>query len=358
MAKNKNTNPLLERLRAISKIPEADSLEDSKILGDPEMVATEVPMINVALSGQWDGGLASGSTILAGPSKHFKTSFGLLMAAAYLKKHKDSIILFYDSEFGSPKSYFQSFGIDASRVFHVPITNIEQLKFDLVAQLSALKRGDKVVIMVDSIGNLASVKEVEDALKESSKADMTRAKALKSLFRMITPLLKLKDIPLISIAHIYMTQEMFSKPIVSGGTGLYYSSDNIWIIGRRQDKDDEGVQGYHFIINVDKSRFVKEKSKIPVSVSWEGGIQRSSGLLDIALEGGYLIKPKNGWYAPYNPTTKKEIGKATKEDNTKDMSFWQPIIDETDFKAYVEKRYRMSTSDMLKTAPVIDPDEE
>jgi hypothetical protein len=192
-------------------------MADSKLFGTKEFVQTEVPMINVALSGSIDGGLSSGLTVLAGPSKHFKTSFGLLMVAAYLKKHSDAVCMFYDSEFGSPQSYFTSFGIDPSRVLHTPITNVEELKFDLVSQLQNINRGDKVIVMIDSIGNLASKKEIEDAINEKSVADMTRAKALKGLFRMVTPMLTLKDIPLLAVNHTYKEQSLYPKDIVSGG---------------------------------------------------------------------------------------------------------------------------------------------
>ena len=102
------------------------------------MTPTDVPMVNVALSGSVDGGLAPGLTVLAGPSKHFKTSFALLMAGAYLKRHPDAVMLFYDSEFGSPQSYFEQFDINIDRVLHTPITNVEELKFDLIGQLEAV----------------------------------------------------------------------------------------------------------------------------------------------------------------------------------------------------------------------------
>jgi len=84
---------------------------------------------------------------------------------------------------------------------------------------------------------------------------------------MVTPYLTMKNIPLLAVNHTYNTIEMYSKAVVSGGTGVVYSADNVWIIGRQQDKDGSEVKGYHFIINVEKSRFVKEKSKIPISVS-------------------------------------------------------------------------------------------
>ena len=194
---------IMDKLKKNSKVKETSILSDSKFFTEQDMVPTDVPMMNVALSGSTEGGLAPGLTVLAGPSKHFKTSFGLIMASAYLKKYPDSILLFYDSEFGSPQSYFENFDIDTSRVLHTPITNVEELKFDIVNQLEIMERNDKVVIMIDSVGNLASKKELEDAINEKSVADMSRAKALKGLFRMCTPYLNMKDIPLIAI-KIYL----------------------------------------------------------------------------------------------------------------------------------------------------------
>jgi len=349
---------LLERLKKASKIDGAEVMADSKLFGVKEFTRTEVPMINAALSGSLDGGLTSGLTVLAGPSKHFKTSFGLLMAAAYLKQNPDAVCMFYDSEFGSPQSYFTSFGIDPSRVLHTPITNVEELKFDLVSQLQNISRGEKVIIMIDSIGNLASKKEVEDAINEKSVADMTRAKALKGLFRMVTPMLTLKDIPLLAVNHIYMTQEMYSKPVVSGGTGIYYSADTIWIIGRQQDKDGDEMKGYHFIINVEKSRFVREKSKIPISVSWEGGVERNSGLLEVAVDGGYVVKPQVGWYVAHDPKTNKDLSKKLRADQTFDDSFWNAIYEKTDFKEYVKNRYSMGHKEMLTTRKEVGPEED
>ena len=163
---------IMDKLKTNSKIKETQILAESKFFTESDMVPTDVPMINVALSGSMDGGIAPGLTVLAGPSKHFKTSFALIMASAYLKKYDDAVLLFYDSEFGSPQAYFENFDIDTSRVLHTPITNVEELKFDMIAQLEGLSRGDKVVIVIDSVGNLASKKELEDAINEKSVADM------------------------------------------------------------------------------------------------------------------------------------------------------------------------------------------
>lgn len=345
---------IMDKLKKNSKLESTEVLSKSKFFTEQDMIPTDVPMINVALSGSLDGGLTPGLTVLAGPSKHFKTSFALVMASAYLKKYPDAVMLFYDSEFGSPQSYFESFDIDTSRVLHTPITNVEELKFDLVNQLEMITREDKVVIVIDSIGNLASKKELDDAMNEKSVADMTRAKALKGLFRMSTPYLTMKDIPMIAVNHTYQTMELFSKAVVSGGTGVYYSADNIWILGRQQDKKGTEIQGYHFIINVEKSRYVKEKSKIPITVSWEGGIQRYSGLLDIALAGNYVGKPSNGWYCKVDKSTGELLDPKVREKDTMTAEFWKSILEETDFPEFVKNHFTIGYKSILGDIDIID----
>jgi RecA/RadA recombinase len=353
---------LRDKLIKNSTIEFTDTLADSKIFTKKDMIPTSVPMINVALSGTVDGGITPGLTMLAGPSKHFKTGFALLLASAFLKKYKDGVILFYDSEFGTPQSYFNAYGIPFDAVVHTPITDIEELKFDIMKQMKDLQRGDHVMIVIDSIGNLASKKEVDDALEEKSVADMSRAKQLKSLFRMITPHLSLKDIPMCVINHTYKEIGLYPKDIVGGGTGSYYGSDNIWILGRQQDKDAEGINGYHFVINIEKSRYVKEKSKIPITVSYEGGINKWSGLLDIALEGKFVAKPSNGWYQRCNPETGELTGnKMRVADIVDNKDFWMTVFKETDFADYIKKKYSLSNNTIMNNddeLPVGETDED
>jgi len=493
---------ILDKLKKNCRIKEADILADSQFFNNDNPVSTEVPMINVALSGALNGGLLSGTTLLCGESKHFKclgpntpitiykkeyekiqttykqlhellgqdpnieyfvkshtgnytkilaicqkksntysidfdngvsfvagdkhsfmnmidqsvctdelipgeriktltgstkvvarydfkedqdvydimvgdphwytndeqhgiihhnTSFALLIASAYLKKYPDAALIFYDTEFGSPQSYFSSFGIDLNKVLHVPIKNIEELKFELVNQLEQIDKKEKVIIIVDSFGNIASKKELDDALNEKSVADMSRAKALKGLFRMITPYLATKDIPLLGICHIYQDMGLFPKSIVSGGKGLYYAADNIWMIGRQQDKVGTEIQGYHFIINIEKSRFLKEKSKIPISVSWEGGIEKWSGLLEVAKELGYVKNEKQGWWCAFDPATQTALTGNLRAAATMTKEFWQDtIFAKTDFADAVKKHYTISLKYMLPSdkEPIEDADSD
>ena len=330
---------IMAKLKKNSKVSGTSVLSQSEFFNEKEITTIDVPMLNVALSGRVDGGLTSGLTVLAGPSKHFKTSFALKMAGAFLDANPEAVMLFYDSEFGSPQSYFTNFGIDTDRVLHTPVMNVEELKFDLIAQLESLDKEDKVIIVIDSVGNLASKKELEDAINEKSVADMSRAKALKGLFRMTTPYLTMKSIPLIAINHTYKEIGLFPKDIVSGGTGIYYSADNIWILGRRQNKTGTEVTGYDFIVNVEKSRMVKEKSKIPISVSWDGGIERYSGLLDVALAGGFVVKPSNGWYQLVDTESGEVVGSKVRQKDTLESEFWSDLLKNQRFLDFVQNQY-------------------
>lgn len=208
---------LLDKMIKTGTVKGAAVFADSKFFNERDHVPTDLPILNIAFSGSLKGGLLSGLTVIAGMSKTFKTMLSLYCMKAYMDKYPEGIAILYDSEFGITPEYIASFGIDTSRVLHIPVKDVEELKFDLVSKLDEIDAKDKVFIMVDSIGNLASKKELEDAQNEKSVADMSRAKSIKSLFRIVTPYLTTKDIPCVVINHIYQTQELYSKAVVSGG---------------------------------------------------------------------------------------------------------------------------------------------
>jgi RecA/RadA recombinase len=326
-------------------------LADSEIYNrkQTDVIVTEVPMLNVAFSGELDGGMSAGVLQIAGPSKHFKTGFSLLMARSFLKKNPDGIILFYDSEFGSPASYFSAFGVNSDQVVHSPVMSLEKLRHDLITQLEGLTDKDKVFILIDSIGNTASDKETEDALKkDASPADFTRAKTLKSLFRMITPRLIMKNIPMLVINHIYMTMEKFAKAVVGGGTGSVYNSDNIWIIGRQQDSDDDGLNGWKFVVNIQKSRFVKEKAKFVLGVNFEDGIDKNSGLFEEALEAGFVAPGKKGFYVEVDDDgVPAEIGRR-KSDFETNQGFINRLLTSERFKEHLRTKFKIGNGAVIE----------
>ena len=338
---------LLEKLQKAGTIKQAAILSNSPFFNAKDCIQTNLPILNVAFSGSLSGGLVPGLTVFAGASKSFKTLLGLYCMKAYFDKYPDAVALVYDSEFGITPEYLSSNGIDTSRVIHIPIEHIEMLKFDVVKRLEEIKRGDKVILLVDSLGALSSKKEVEDALDEKSVTDMTRAKAIRSLLRIITPHLTMKDIPCIIINHIYQTMELYSKAVVGGGTAVMYSANQIFIISKSQEKDGSDLVGWNFTINIEKSRFVREKAKLPFTVKFEGGISKWSGLLDIALESGHIIKPSNGWYSKVNMATGELEDKKYRLKDTENKDFWSSIILDKTFDEWIKRNYQISNGTLL-----------
>lgn len=338
---------LLEKLQKVGTIKQAAILSNSPFFNAKDCIQTNLPILNVAFSGSLSGGLVPGLTVFAGASKSFKTLLGLYCMKAYFDKYPDAVALVYDSEFGITPEYLSSNGINTSRVIHIPIEHIEMLKFDVVKRLEEIKRGDKVFLLVDSLGALSSKKEVEDALDEKSVTDMTRAKAIRSLLRIITPHLTMKDIPCIVINHIYQTMELYSKAVVGGGTAVMYSANQIFIISKSQEKDGSDLVGWNFTINIEKSRFVREKAKLPFTVKFEGGISKWSGLLDIALESGHIIKPSNGWYSKVNMATGELEDKKYRLKDTENKEFWSSIILDKTFDDWIKHNYQISNGTLL-----------
>lgn len=338
---------LLEKIKKNSTIKETAILSESKFFTKKDMIPTPIPALNVALSGRIDGGFVPGLTLFCGPSKHFKSMFSLIMAKAYMEKYPEAVMIFYDCEFGTPLAYFDSLNLDKERIVHTPIMNMEEFKFDIMNHLQNISRGDRVIFVVDSLGNMSSKKEMDDAIEGKSVQDMTRAKQMKSIFRMITPYLVKYDIPMVAVNHVYMTQELYSKPVVSGGTGVYLSADNIYILGRQQEKDGSGLAGYNFIINVEKSRHVREKSKIPITVKFDGGLSRWSGLLEMALESKHVVKPSNGWYSRVDGETGEVEEKKWRIKDTDCKEFWMPILTSKSFQDWVKNNYQVANGSII-----------
>lgn len=354
MAKKSNSAFLERLMKNSDQVFKAVASESKYLKNTKPLCVTSVPMLNVALSGDIDGGLYSGILTIAGESKRFKTMYALYMLADFQKQNPESIGIFYDTEFGSNESYFDLCGVDMTRVLHIPITCVEELKTEVSKQLDDLytskKSGEeisKVFMIIDSVGNLASRKEINDALEGKEVADMTRAKQLKSFFRIITTQLKLLDIPLICINHIYKSQSFIPEEIVGGGTGGTYGSDNIWIIGRQQDRSttgDKEVLGYSFIIKVKKSRFIKEDSKIPIRVYWEEGLKHYSGLSDLAVEFGLIKETKQG----RSPAYEYEGVTVLAKDIDSDEAFWSAIFENTDMKERIRTKFKIDGKTKLE----------
>lgn len=317
---------------------------------------TAIPVLNLIFSGLFSGGLHGGMTVFAGPSRHFKTNFGLVTMKAFLDADPENYVMFYDSERGLSKTQLEEHGIDMSRVVYDEITYVEDVAQKMTSLLNDLEKKAKIMFFVDSVGNLPSLSELEKAVDGKITADMQRAKTIKSFCRLVSGSLKFKEIPCVVIAHTYNTLEMFSKPVVSGGTGLQYSPDNVILISRSQEKDENDVfAGWRFNLLAEKSRFIQERSKFSVTVTYEDGIHRFSGLIGLLVEfgmveeirisrrKGYSLKLKNG----------KEL-QTTDEMVDRDEKFWETVFKETDFQKMVEMKYALGKQDGVLSEETVE----
>jgi hypothetical protein len=225
------------------------------------------------------------------------------------------------------------------------VEHVEQLKFDFVKKLEEIKNGDHVFFMVDSIGQISSKKEVEDATNEKSVADMSRAKAIRSLLRLVTIQLAMKNLPCFLINHVYQEIGMFPKTIIPGGTAVTYSANQIFVITKSQEKNGDELAGWNFTLGVHKSRYVREKSRLPFTVYYNEGIRKYSGMMDIAIELGAVVKPSNGWYSRVDLDTGEIEPKKWRIKDTDSDEFWDQVLKSERFKESVKNRYLLSTTE-------------
>lgn len=135
-------------------------------------------------------------------------------------------------------------------------------------------------------------------------------------------------------------------------SGAVYSSDWIIIVGKQQEKDGTDLVGFNFVLNIEKSRFVREKSKIPLEVRFDGGIGRWSGMLDLALESGLVVKPSNGWYSRVDSATGEVEEKKFRRADTDTTEFWAPIIKNKKFHDWIESQFKLSESKMVDDSDI------
>jgi RecA/RadA recombinase len=315
--------------------------------GTEDLITTSLPTLNIAYSGDIKGGLSSGITIMAGESGSGKTIICWLTAKAFQEKYPDGVVMFYDSEFGTPPEYLKALNIDTDRVIHIPTYNIEQLKFDLVSRLEEITRKDKVFVIVDSLGLLASKKEVEDAENEKSVADMSRAKAIRSLFRIVLPHISSKGVYSMFVNHTYDETGLFPKKILGGGTAVKLVANTAIIVSKSQEKDGTELAGFNVHLNIFKSRYVREKARLSMLLRFDGGFDQFSGIVELAIEAGLIIKPSNGYYQFVDNETGELLysGKKFRLKEIETAEYLVPVMRMEKFKRHIRDSYCLANDD-------------
>lgn len=143
--------------------------------------------------------------------------------------------------------------------------------------------------------------------------------------------------------------------VVTHNTGLYYSANQIFIITKSQEKDGGELSGWKFTINIEKSRYVKEKAKLPFTVLYDSGVQKWSSLFDLAMESGHIIKPKMGWYQLVDPNTGEVSEKNYRQkDIEANNEFFETLVKDDHFQDFIEKRFKLAASQKTEEK---EPDE-
>lgn len=338
---------------------------DSKYLESQDYrFKTNIPALDIALSGDIvDGGMSKGVLMLAGKSKHFKSKYGVILMAEFLRNNPDAVAIFYDNEGGTRKSYFRAHGVDLKRVIHIPFMNIEELRNDMVQKFEKWPEGKKLFIFIDSLGTAGSKTEMDNALEGEVKEDMKRAKVIASMMRLISPYHIVKDLFSVIINHTYMSMGQYTKEMMGGGGKAELIASDIWFFSKEElkeassenaeGKDTKVTYGNKFWINISKSRVVTAGRRIPVIVEYSGGLAKYTGMLEIAESLGVVTirsGGNKGNVAEFCDTTTGELVNApVKErwngdellnpDIARNEEFWERVIATTDLRNLILDEY-------------------
>lgn len=262
-----------------------DELNSAEISG---FYDTGSYLLNAGFSGNFDGGVPSNKiTVFAGEEATGKTFFVLNILHSFLKKYPNGIVVYNDTESAVTKDIFESHGIDSSKIMVVEPETIEDFRKYAIQILSKYKETPKeerppMIIVLDSLGNLGSRKEMLEGEKDSGVQDMTKAKVIRSTFRILNLryLAKL-DVPLFITNHLYTSVGSFiTKAEMGGGGGIKYNASSIVFLSKKKDKDNPD-DGNLITATFVKSRLTKEKKKVEVSLSYSKGLSRYHGLIDL-----------------------------------------------------------------------------
>lgn len=324
---------LLEKMMKNKKVK--DSIYTQKEEDVREFISTGCITLNVLFSGRVDGGIAIGKmSQIAAPSSLGKSFIGLKVAKNAQKKGMD--VIYIDTEFAFDYEFSASVGLNNDSLIVLQDNQFESVRTTVMNIFEDLSKEERknILLVIDSWGGLVTSKTVEDSLSGKDVSDMTITKKKNSFARLMTGL----GTTVFVINQTYESMDQYNPLAIGGGKGLYFASSSI-VLGSSKAKSKEGtdITGAIITARTQKGRFCKENSKLKYLINYEGGIHPYYGILEDALEGGYIDKPTMGFYTrPCVEDDKKWREKAIWE-NAKE--FWTPVFNNTDFKLYIEKKY-------------------
>ena len=320
----------------------ASLVADGVEAGDTDtFIDTGSYIFNALLSGSIHGGLPSNKiTAIAGESATGKTFFLMGIVKNFLDANRDSGVVYFESESAITKQMVIDRGIDPTRMIIMPVTTVQEFRTQALKVLDRYMQQDVDVrrpmfMCLDSLGMLSTTKEVEDTADGKETRDMTRAQVLKAAFRVLTLKLGKAKVPMVVTNHTYdVVGSMFPTKEMGGGSGLKYAASSIVYLSKKKEKDGTEVIGNIVHCKNHKSRITVENKMVDVRLTYNKGLDRHYGLLDMALK--YNIFK--------SVSTRVELPDGTKQyaktiNNDPEKFFTEDIMKQLDECAVKEFRY-------------------
>ena len=246
-------------------------------------------IFNALVSGSVHGGIPGNKiTAIAGESATGKTFFVLGICKTFLDANPDANVVFFESESAITKQMIEERGIDSTRLLILPVTTVQEFRFQALQVLEAYAEDDTrppLLMCLDSLGMLSTTKEMEDTEAGKETRDMTRAQIVKSTFRVLTLKLGKLKVPMVITNHTYdVVGSMFPQKEMGGGSGLKYAASQIIYLSKKKDKEGTEVVGNIIHCKTYKSRLTKENQMVDVRLHYTRGLDRYYGLLELAVK--------------------------------------------------------------------------
>tara|TARA_Y100001938_G_C8094772_1_gene437348 strand:- start:261 stop:1343 length:1083 start_codon:yes stop_codon:yes gene_type:complete len=316
----------------------ADGLGSSEF-GDT--IDTGSYIFNATLSGSIYGGAPNNKVLaLAGESATGKTFFALGMVRHFLHTNPTGAVFYFDTEAAVTKSMMEERGIDSERVIVSEPDTIQRFRhtaLQILDKYAAVDINDRppMLMVLDSLGQLSTTKEVEDTAEGKETRDMTKAQLIKATFRVLNLKLAKVNVPLIITNHVYdVIGSYVPMKEMGGGSGLKYTASQIVFLSKKKDKDGKDVVGNIIRCRLIKSRFTKENKDVEVKLNYDTGLDRYYGLLDLA-EKYEIIKKVSTRYEL--PDGRKVFGKQI--NSNPEEYFTEDLLHQLDIAAGVEFKY-------------------
>jgi RecA/RadA recombinase len=296
-------------------------------------------ILNALVSGSLYGGVPNNKVVaLAGEQATGKTFFALGMVKNFLEQNKDGGTIYYDTEAAVTKDMMETRGIDTNRLIVAEPQTIQQFRHHGLQVLDRYidsKESPPMMMVLDSLGQLSTTKEMEDSLDGKETRDMTKAQVIKATFRTLGLKLAKAQVPMIITNHTYdVVGAYVPTKEMSGGSGLKYTASTILFLSKKRDKDVDKGEGNLIKVTAEKSRFTKEKKQVEVRLSYTHGLDRYYGLLDLAEQYNIIKKVSTRYEFPDGS---KHFGKAINSDPQK--FFTDDIMDRLERAAAEEYKY-------------------